>query len=416
MERVTSAFGLVVFIGLAYAFSTNRKAVKWRPMIWGLILQFVLAIIVLRTKVGYAIFSWLGDLVTYFLDFSDVGAKFVFGDKFKDFFFAFKVLPTIIFFSSFISLMYYFGILQRIVEFVSWTMMKTMGTSGSETLSAAANIFVGQTEAPLLVKPYVSSMTMSELCAVMTAGFAGIAGGVLAAYVSFGVPAEHLIASSVMSAPAALGISKLLCPETEESVTTGAVKVKIETESANFFEAAASGALDGMTLVLNVAAMLIGFLALLALVNALLGWGGGLVGLPQLSMEWLFSYLLAPVAWLMGVPWSECGTVGVLLGKKTTLNEFIAYLDLATIIETTKTAAANPGTIPAGPVLSERATIIATYALCGFSNFSSIGIQIGGIGGMAPDRRADISRLGLRAMIAGSLATFMTACIAGILL
>lgn len=416
MERVISAFGLFVFIGIAYAFSTNRKAVKWRPMVWGLILQFVLAIIVLRTTVGYAVFSWLGDLVTYFLDFSDVGARFVFGDKFKDFFFAFKVLPTIIFFSSFISLMYYFGILQRIVEFVSWTMMKTMGTSGSETLSAAANIFVGQTEAPLLVKPYVSSMTMSELCAVMTAGFAGIAGGVLAAYVSFGVPAEHLIASSVMSAPAALGISKLLCPETEESVTTGAVKVKIETDSANMFEAAASGALDGMTLVLNVAAMLIGFLALLALVNALLGWGGGLVGLPQLSMEWLFSYLLAPVAWLMGVPWSECGTVGVLLGKKTTLNEFIAYLDLASIIETTKAAAANPGTIPAGPVLSERATIIATYALCGFSNFSSIGIQIGGIGGMAPDRRADISRLGLRAMIAGSLATFMTACIAGILL
>lgn len=416
MDRVVSAFGLFVFIGLAFAFSTNRKAVKWRPVIWGVGLQFVLAVIVLRTSFGFAAFSWLGDLVTTFLNFSDAGAKFVFGEKFTDYFFAFKVLPTIIFFSAFISVMYHFGILQRVVSFVAWTMMRTMGTSGSESLSAAANIFVGQTEAPLLIKPYVSSMTMSELHAVMTGGFATIAGGVMAAYISFGVSAQHLIAASVMSAPAALAISKLLYPESEESVTAGVVSIEVPSETGNAIEAAANGAIDGMKLVLNVAAMMIAFLALLALFNAVLGWAGGLVGLPQLSLEWIFSYLLSPVAWLMGVPWNECGTVGVLLGKKTALNEFIAYADLAAMLQATKSLAENPDFVRAAPVISERAANIAIYALCGFSNFGSIGIQIGGIGGIAPDRRGDLARIGLRAMIAGSLACFMTACIAGVLL
>ncbi|MCC6743670.1 MAG: NupC/NupG family nucleoside CNT transporter [Acidobacteria bacterium] len=416
MDRVVSAFGLFVFIGLAFAFSTNRKAVKWRPVIWGVGLQFVLAVIVLRTSFGFAAFSWLGDMVTTFLNFSDAGAKFVFGEKFTDYFFAFKVLPTIIFFSAFISVMYHFGILQRVVSFVAWTMMRTMGTSGSESLSAAANIFVGQTEAPLLIKPYVSSMTMSELHAVMTGGFATIAGGVMAAYISFGVSAQHLIAASVMSAPAALAISKLLYPESEESVTAGVVSIEVPSETGNAIEAAANGAIDGMKLVLNVAAMMIAFLALLALFNAVLGWAGGLVGLPQLSLEWIFSYLLSPVAWLMGVPWNECGTVGVLLGKKTALNEFIAYADLAAMLQATKSLAENPDFVPAVPVISDRAANIAIYALCGFSNFGSIGIQIGGIGGIAPDRRGDLARIGLRAMIAGSLACFMTACIAGVLL
>jgi CNT family concentrative nucleoside transporter len=415
MERAIPALGLVVFTGLAYLFSTNRRAVSWRPVVWGLALQFVLAVIVLKTTVGFAVFSWLGDLVTRFLDFSDAGAAFVFGEQFRTYYFAFKVLPTIIFFSAFISVLYHFGVLQKIVEGVAWVMMRTMGTSGSESLSAAANIFVGQTEAPLLIKPYVSSMTMSELHAIMTGGFATIAGGVMAAYIAFGVPAEHLIAASVMSAPAALAISKLLYPETAESVTAGTVRVKVERTSANVIEAAANGSLDGMQLVLNVAAMLIGFLALLALVNALLGWVGGAVGLPTLSLELIFANLLAPVAWLMGVPWQDCGQVGVLLGKKTTLNEFIAYADMKTLIENSRALAA--GTLePGAPVISERAIIIATYALCGFSNFGSIGIQIGGIGGIAPDRKSDLARLGLRAMIAGTLACFMTACIAGILL
>jgi CNT family concentrative nucleoside transporter len=236
----------------------------------------------------------------------------------------------------------------------------------------------------------------------------------MAAYISFGVPAEHLIAASVMSAPAALAISKLMFPETEESVTAGSVRIKVDTPSVNAIEAASTGALDGMQLALNVAAMLIGFLALLALVNALLGWIGFHVGFPQLSLEWLFSYAFAPVAWLMGVPWQDCGQVGILLGKKTALNEFIAYADMKVLIENAQVAAA--GGVPVGPVVSERAIVLTTYALCGFSNFGSIGIQIGGIGGIAPDRRPDLARLGLRAMIAGTLACFMTACIAGILL
>jgi concentrative nucleoside transporter, CNT family len=414
MERAISALGLVVFVAVAYMVSTNRSAVRWRPVIWGIALQLVLAVIVLRTRIGYAIFSSLGAVVTTFLDFSDAGARFVFGERFTDFYFAFKVLPTIIFFSAFISILYHFGVLQRVVAAVAWVMMRTMRTSGAESLSAAANIFVGQTEAPLLIKPYVASMTQSELHAVMTGGFATIAGGVMAAYISFGVPAEHLIAASVMSAPAALAISKLMFPETEESVTAGTVRVKVETPSVNAIEAASTGALDGMQLALNVAAMLIAFLALLALVNALLGWIGFHVGLPQLSLEWIFSYAFAPVAWLMGVPWQDCGQIGILLGKKTALNEFIAYADMKPLIENARIAA--EGGIPEGPVVSQRALVLATYALCGFSNFGSIGIQIGGIGGIAPDRRADLARLGLRAMIAGTLACFMTACIAGILL
>ena len=352
-------------------------------------------------------FSFLGDVVGQFLNFSDAGASFVFGEKFEENFFAFKVLPTIIFFSSFISLLYHYGILQRVVQGVAWVMLKTLKTSGSESLSAAANIFVGQTEAPLLIKPYVGSMTMSELHAVMTGGFATIAGGVLAAYVSFGVPAQHLIAASVMSAPAALAMSKLLYPETEKSPTAGTVTVEVERTAANGIDAAATGAIDGLKLVGNIAAMLIAFLALVALVNAVLGWLGGLIGLPQLSLELIFSFLLAPVAWLMGVPWADCGQVAVLLGKKTVLNEFIAYLDLKELIEKSKAGTSE---------FSERAIIIATYALCGFSNIGSIGIQIGGIGGIAPERQADLARLGVRALLGGSLACFMTACIAGILL
>ena len=407
MERLISALGLVVFVGLAYAFSVNRRAIRWQPVLWGIALQLIFALLILRTAPGFAVFSFLGDVVGQFLNFSDAGASFVFGEKFEENFFAFKVLPTIIFFSSFITLLYHYGILQRVVQGVAWVMLKTLKTSGSESLSAAANIFVGQTEAPLLIKPYVGSMTMSELHAVMTGGFATIAGGVLAAYVSFGVPAQHLIAASVMSAPAALAMSKLLYPETEKSPTAGTVTVEVERTAANGIDAAATGAIDGLKLVGNIAAMLIAFLALVALVNAVLGWLGGLIGLPQLSLELIFSFLLAPVAWLMGVPWADCGQVAVLLGKKTVLNEFIAYLDLKELIEKSKAGTSE---------FSERAIIIATYALCGFSNIGSIGIQIGGIGGIAPERQADLARLGVRALLGGSLACFMTACIAGILL
>lgn len=408
MERLISLLGLFVFVGVAYACSTKRQAVRWRTVLWGVALQLIFALIILRTSVGLALFQFLGNVVRQFLDFSDAGAEFVFGANYTDFFFAFKVLPTIIFFSAFISVLYHYQVLQRLVKWIAWGMVRTMRTSGAESLSAAANIFVGQTEAPLLIKPYILSMTQSELHAVMTGGFATVAGGVLAAYISFGIPAEHLIAASVMSAPAALAIAKLLYPETEESATIGQVKVEVERSTVNVIDAITVGAIDGLKLVLNIAAMLIAFLALLALVNAVLAWGGGLVGLPQLSLELLLSYILAPVAWLMGVPWADCAQVGILLGKKTILNEFIAYLDLQALIETTGEAGA--------PAISERSVIIATYALCGFANIGSIGIQIGGIGGMAPERQQDLARLGVRAMLAGTLACFMTASIAGLLL
>ncbi|MGE5658001.1 MAG: NupC/NupG family nucleoside CNT transporter [Actinomycetota bacterium] len=402
MERIISLLGLLVFVGLSYAFSVNRRAVRWEPVLWGIALQIIFAVLILKTQPGLAAFKLLGDVITQFLNFSDAGAKFVFGEKFAEHFVAFKVLPTIIFFSSFITLLYHYGILQRVVQGIAWVMLKTMKTSGAETLSCSANIFIGQTEAPLLIKPYVSSMTQSELHAVMTGGFATIAGGVMAAYISFGVSAEHLIAASVMSAPAALAISKLLYPETDKSMTAGEVQVQVESAYANAVDAAASGASDGLKLAVNVGAMLIAFLGLLAAVNALLGWVGSWVGLPQLSLEWMFSYLMFPVAWLMGIPGSDCAQVGILLGKKTILNEFIAYLDLENLVK------AN--------AISERAATIVTYALCGFSNIGSIGIQIGGIGAIAPNRKSDLARLGIRAMVAGSLACFMTACIAGMLL
>ena len=402
IERFISLVGLGVFTGLAYLLSIDRRTIRWRPVLWGIAIQLIFALLILRTPIGFAVFSFLGSLVGRFLDFSDAGAAFVFGENFKDFFFAFKVLPTIIFFSSFITVLYHYGVLQRVVEWVAAVMIRTMKTSGAESLSAASNIFVGQTEAPLLIKPYVSTMTQSELHAVMTGGFATIAGGVMAAYISFGIPAEHLIAASVMSAPAALAISKLLYPETEPSLTAGEVTIKVERTSANVIDAAASGALDGLRLALNVGAIIIAFLALLAMVNALLGWVGGLVGFPTLSLELILSFLLAPIAWLMGIPWADCGQVGTLLGKRTILNEFIAYVDLQTLIQENR--------------ISERAVIIATYALCGFANIGSIGIQIGGIGGIAPNRQPDLAQLGLRAMIGGTLACFMTASIAGMLL
>lgn len=402
IERGIALVGLVVFIAIAYGLSVNRSAVNWRTLAWGLGLQFIFAILILRTTVGLALFQFLGDRVSQLLDFSDAGARFVFGENFKEFFFAFKVLPTIIFFSALISVLYHYGVLQRLVQWIAWVMVRTMRTSGSETLSCAANIFVGQTEAPLMIKPYVSKTTQSELHAIMTGGFATIAGGVMAAYISFGIPAEHLIAASVMSAPAALAISKVMYPETEESVTRGTVTWKVERTSSNVIDAIAIGALDGLKLALNVGAMLIAFLGLLALINALLGWVGGFVGLPQLSLELMLAYLLSPLAWLMGIPWADCSEVGILLGKKTILNEFIAYLDLQTLIQ--------------DQTISERSVIVATYALCGFSNLGSIGIQIGGIGAIAPDRLKDLANLGFRAMIAGSLACFMTAAIAGILL
>ncbi|MDZ8260289.1 NupC/NupG family nucleoside CNT transporter [Nostoc sp. ChiQUE01b] len=402
MERIISALGILVFISISYAFSVNRRAVRWRIVAWGLGLEFVFALTILKTPWGLTVFKSLGDIVSQFLAFSDIGAKFVFGENFKDHFFAFQVLPTIIFFSAFISVLYYYGILQRVVNVMAWVMMKTMKTSGSESLSCAGNIFLGPTESALMVKPYIANMTQSELHAVMTGGFATIAGGVLGAYLSFGIPAEHLIAAFFMTAPISLVVSKLLYPETEVSETVGKAKADIETNYVNVIDAATTGAIDGVKLAVNVGVIIIAFLGLLAALNALLGWLGTFVGLQQLSLQWILSFLMAPVAWLMGVPWADCRQVGALLGTKTILNEFIAFLDLKALIENGK--------------ISQRAVIITTYALCNFANIGSIGITIGGIAGIAPNRQHDLARMGVRSMIGGLLAGFITACIAGVLI
>lgn len=401
MERAISLIGIIVFIGISYALSVNRKAIRWRTIAWGLGLEFGFALLILKTPWGLTIFKSLGDVIENFLSYSDVGAKFVFGDKYKDHLFAFQILPTIIFFSAFISILYHYGILQRIVNGMAWVMMKTMQTSGAESLSTAGNIFLGPTESPLMVKPYVAKMTQSELFAVMTGGFATVAGGVLGAYLSFGLPAAHLIAAFFMTAPTALVVAKLLYPETEVAETAGNVKMDIKTNYVNAIDAATTGAIDGVKLAVNVGVMIMAFLGLLAAANALLGWIGARVFLPQLSLEWILSFVMAPIAFLMGVPLADCMQVGALLGKKTILNEFLAYLDLKTLIEKKQ--------------ISERAIIIATYALCNFANIGSIGITIGGITGMAPNRQHDLARMGVKSMIGGLLAGFITAAIAGML-
>ncbi|HLO48573.1 MAG TPA: NupC/NupG family nucleoside CNT transporter [Kamptonema sp.] len=402
MERLISVLGLAVFVGLSYAFSVNRRAVRWQPVLWGIALQLILGLLIIRTQPGFIIFQFLGDVMQQLLNFSDAGAKFVFGEKFQEQFVAFKILPTIIFFSSFVSVLYHYNILQQLVKAMAWVMLKTMKISGAESLSCAGNVFLGPTESALLIKPYVGKMTVSELHSVMTVGFGTIAGGVMGAYLSFGVPASHLLAASVMSAPASMAISKLFYPETEEPLTAGRMDVEMKTSYTNAIEAATDGAFQGGKLAFSVGVMLIAFLGLLATANGLLHWLGMMVGLPLLSLEWLLSFVMFPVAWLMGVPWADCGQVGVLLGKKTILNDFIAYLDLKKLMDS--------------KAISERAIVIATYAICGFANIGSIGITIGGIGALAPERQKDLARWGVRAMIAGAIANFMTASIAGMLL
>ena len=402
MERTISFLGIGVFISISYALSVNRQAVRWRTVAWGLGWELILAIVILKTTWGLHLFKSLGNIVGNFLAFSDVGAKFVFGENFKDHLFAFQILPTIIFFSSFISILYYYGILQRVVNALAWLMMKTMKTSGSESLSCAGNIFLGPTEAALMVKPYLANMTKSELHAVMTGGFATIAGGVLGAYLSFGIPPEHLIAAFFMTSPVALIVSKIMYPETEVSETTEKVNIDIKSNYVNVLDAGTSGAIDGVKLAVNVGVIIIAFLSLLAAVNASLSWLGTLAGYPQLSLEGMLSLIMFPVAWLMGIPWADCGQVGALLGKKTILNEFIAYLDLGELIKKQE--------------ISQRSAIITTYALCNFANIGSIGITIGGMTGIAPNRQQDLARMGVRTMIGGLLAGFITAGIAGILI
>ncbi|XP_046847905.1 solute carrier family 28 member 3-like isoform X2 [Xenia sp. Carnegie-2017] len=405
--RFLSLFGLAVYVFIAYIFSKHRSKIIWRPVLWGFALQFIFGLLILRTTAGRKSFKFVGDQISIFLDYTDYGAVFVFGSNFKEHFFVFKVLPVIIFFSSVISVLYYLRIMPMVIKKIAWLMHVTMKTSGSESLNAAGNIFIGQTEAPLMVRPFLESMTMSELHAVMTGGFATIAGGVLAAYISFGVSPSHLLSASVMSAPAALAISKVMYPETEESETKTSDDIDVpKMKEVNVIEAAASGASNAIPLVANIAANLIAFLAFLAFIDAVLSYVGSVVDYPDLSFKFICSWILRPFAFIMGVDWDDCGIVGELLGTKTFANEFIAYLDLSHYIENAKE---NNG----GRTITERSQIIATYALCGFSNFSSIGIQIGGMGPLAPSRRSDLAVLALRALLAGTLACFMTACIAG---
>jgi len=415
--RLISCVGLLVMLLLAWAMGKHRKQVNWRIVGGGLVAQFVLAVFVMRTEEGNALFTAIGGVFAGMLNFVDEGSAMVFGDNYTDFFFAFKVLPTIIFFSSLMAVLYYLNIVQPLVRFLAWTMRVTFRTSGAETLAVAANIFVGQTEAPLVVKPYVPTMTRSELMSLMVGGFATISGGILAAYIGMGIDATHLVSASVISAPAALVIAKLLEPETEVPLTLGqGVTIqKTDSDPVNVVDAAARGAGDGLTLALNVGAMLIAFLALLAGVDWLVGfvgevcewlvntvWGGSPVDF-QWGLASIMGWLFAPLAWLMGIQWSECFIAGELLGYKLFANEFIAYQNLSEM-------QGNPET-----ALSTRTTVILTYALCGFANFGSIGIQLAGIGGIAPSRRSDLAKLAVRAMLGGTLAAFMTACFAGML-
>lgn len=413
LDRGLSIFGIFFFIGLAFLMSTNRKAINWTLVAWGVGLQLVFALIIFFVPGGEWAFDAATKAVDKLLQFTNDGSSFIFqsfvtGEVDTAMInFAFAVLPTIIFFSSLMTILYHIGIMQRIVYVFALLMQKTMGTSGAESLSAAANIFVGQTEAPLVIKPYVDKMTVSELMTVMTGGFATVAGGVMAIYVGmlkdvFPDIAGHLIAASVMSAPAALVIGKIMIPEENEPDTSGDLEMSIEKEDVNVLDAASRGAAEGLKLALNVGAMLLAFLALISLVNYLIGLPAMMAGFDPITLQEICAYLFAPIAFVMGVPWDDCFNIGRLLGVKMVVNELVAYAELQQMLNS-------------GVQLQDRSIIIATYALCGFANFGSIGIQLGGIGGIAPSRKHDLAKIAFRAMIAGTIAAFMTATIAGIL-
>ncbi len=417
LQILFGLFGLACLIAIAWLFSEAKRSVDWRLVGTGVALQIVFAIFVLMTPWGASIFNALSQGFVGLLSFTSQGSQLIFGDLAKSetlgFIFAFQVLPTIIFFAAFMGVLYHLGIMQAIVKGMAWVITKAMRVSGAETLSVCANAFIGQTEAPLVVKPYVSSMTRSELLTLMVGGMATIAGGVLGAYVLMlggddpaqqAEFAKHLLTASIMAAPATLVIAKILCPEAGKPVTLGKVEVEVEKTTANVIDAAASGASEGLKLALNVGAMLLAFTALIALINAPIGWLAEISGLSgaigkPVDLSVLLGYVLAPIAWVVGVPWEDANAVGGLIGTKVVLNEFFAYNQLSGIKDS----------------LGENSIIIATYALCGFANFSSIAIQIGGIGSLAPERRGDLARFGLKAVLGGSLATLMTATIAGVL-
>ncbi len=418
MDRLIGILGILAILGLAYIISNDRNKINKKLIFWGISLQLFFALLILKVPGGKFVFNSIDIFIKKILDFSVEGSKFLFGNLADDslyfpndgswpgfgFQFAFLVLPTVIFFSSIMSVLYHIGFMQKIIKYISKLMQKTMGTSGAETTSISANIFVGQTEAPLVIKPFISKMTNSELMAIMTGGFATVAGGVMAAYVlmlSKTIPgiAGHLMAASIMSAPAALVIAKIIYPETNSPETAkGDIELSKVSDDGNFLESIGNGATEGMKLALNIAAMLIAFISIIALLN----WALGLIsfGSTILSIELILGYLFMPLAFLMGAPWSEAHILGSLMGQKLVLTEFIAYGNLASL----------------GDSVSTKTATIAAYALCGFANFASIGIQLGGIGSIAPERKKDLAKLVMKAMIGGALASWLTATIAGILL
>jgi len=408
--RLICVLGLFVFVALAWSISRDRRRFPVRVVVGGMLLQLVLGFLVLRTSQGRWLFDRIGDGFHAVMETVAAGSGFVFSENESLLStFAFGVLPTVIFFSSLMSVLYYIGIMQRLVWVMAWVMRFSLGTSGVETLAAAANVFVGHTEAPLVVKPYLATMTRSELCAMMTGGFATVTGGLLGVYAGMGINISHLLTASVISAPAALLIAKVMEPELEPDKVSAEMQLAPPSDHVNLVAAAVEGASDGMKLALNVGAMLIAFLALLALVDVILGFGCQLVGLvdandhPIVSLGVILGYVCWPLAWLLGIPAAECMEAGRLIGLKTVANEFIAYDQL------------GKATIGEGG-LSERTVIVLTYALAGFSNFGAIGIQVGGIGGLEPSRKNDLAELGLRAMFGGLLACCMTGAVAGILL
>lgn len=424
MERFTGLIGVFLIFGIAFLLSNNRKAINYKLVFSGLAIQISLAVFILKIPIGKAIFTWLGAAVTKILNFSQKGAEFVFGPLVNsanmgkafgagnEFIFFFNIIPTIIFVAVLVSVAYYLGIMQRIVKFIAMIVYKLMGVSGSEALSNVASAFVGQVEAQIMIKPYLKGMTMSELLASMTGSMACIAGGVMAVYIAMGVPAEYLIAASLMAAPAALVISKIVWPETEISETKGRVSLEIKKTNANLVDAISHGASDGLKVGLNVVAMLIGFIAIIALVDFVLGKiGFGLsnlglslsfigINLEALSLNQILGSLFSVFAYAMGIPGKDIQVAGSLMGTKMVINEFVAYLDLVKIKET----------------LDQKTIIITSFALCGFANFSSIAIQVGGIGELSPERRTDLAKLGMRALICGTLASYLSATIAGILM
>jgi CNT family concentrative nucleoside transporter len=406
MGRLTGLLGIAVILAVAWLFSRHKKAIRMRVVYWGLGLQFTFAILVLKTDFG-KIFQSVSAAVAAMLGYSEAGAAFLFGDTLGrssgslGTIFAFQVLPIIIFIASFFSILYYLGIMQWIVKAFAIGMQKTMGASGAESLNVAASIFMGQTEAPLTIRPFLAGMTQSELFTIMVSGMAHVSGAVMAAYVMFAhVEIQHLLTAVIMTAPATIMLAKIIEPETGNPVTAGKVEVHLENTSVNIIDAAAHGAGDGLQLVLNIAAMLIAFLALIAMVNGGFAKIHSFAGWFPASMQQLFGIVFAPIAWLLGVPWHDCSAIGQLLGERLVTNEFIAFIDLGKIKSQ----------------LDPHSFTIATYALCGFANFSSIAIQLGGIGALAPTRKGDLARLGMRAVMAGTMANFMSACIAGMLI